>query len=371
MPADEAPRAEIAAKAAFDRVLYAQCWEDADILLEGLEVKPGDACLSVASAGDNSFALLTRDPARVLAVDLNPTQLSCVRLRAAAYRVLEHGPFLELMGSRPSTRRAALLARCRSLLDDPAERAFWEAREAEVERHGLGGIGRFEGYFRLFRRFVLPLIHGSATVAQLLAGSDRAAREAFWRDRWDGWRWRLLVRLFFSRFAMARLGREPAFFDHAKGSLSDQVMARARHAVTALDPADNPYLHWILTGRHGEALPVALRAANYDRIRANLDRLEIRLASVEEAAAGAERFDRYNLSDVFEYISEAGAQEVLARLAEQVRPGGRLLWWNMMVPRGVPPVLAGRLRPLDAEAARLHQAARAFFYSRLVLAEAA
>lgn len=370
MPAHDAARAEIAGRARFDRVLYAQCWEDADILLEGLDVQPGDSCLSVASAGDNSFALLTRNPSRVLAVDLSATQLSCVRLRAAAYRLLEHGPFLELMGSRPSNRRGELLARCRATLSNAEERAFWQARETEVERHGLGGIGRFEGYFRLFRRFVLPLVHGRATVADLLAGGDRAAREAFWRTRWDGWRWRLLVRLFFSRFTMARLGREPAFFDHAQGSLSAQVMAKARHAVTVLDPADNPYLHWILTGRHGETLPVALRAENFDLIRANIERLEIRHASVEEIAAGAERFHRYNLSDVFEYISDAGAERVLDDLARQALPGGRLLWWNMMVPRGVPPALAHRLHGLEAEATRLHRAARAFFYSRLMIVEA-
>ena len=41
-------------RAAFDLVRYANCWEDADILLEALAVKQGDRCLSIASAGDNS-----------------------------------------------------------------------------------------------------------------------------------------------------------------------------------------------------------------------------------------------------------------------------------------------------------------------------
>ena len=51
---------------------YAQCWEDADILLEALDIQPGDTCLSIASGGDNTLAMLGKGPERVIAIDLNP-----------------------------------------------------------------------------------------------------------------------------------------------------------------------------------------------------------------------------------------------------------------------------------------------------------
>ena len=105
----------IAARADFSAIRYAQCWEDADVLLEALDVRPGDVCLSIASAGDNALALLTRSPARVLALDLSPAQLACVELRVAAYRALEHPELLELIGSTPSRRRCMLYRRCRAL----------------------------------------------------------------------------------------------------------------------------------------------------------------------------------------------------------------------------------------------------------------
>src|SRR5829696_495365 len=92
-------KTEAAEKADFTGVRYAQCWEDADVLLEALDVRPGDTCLSIASAGDNALALLTRHPARVIALDLSPAQLACVELRVAAYRALRHGELLELIGS--------------------------------------------------------------------------------------------------------------------------------------------------------------------------------------------------------------------------------------------------------------------------------
>ena len=70
-----AMRSEAAARADFSAIRYAQVWEDADVLLAGLDVQPGDVCVSIASAGDNALALLTKDPSRVIALDLSPAQL--------------------------------------------------------------------------------------------------------------------------------------------------------------------------------------------------------------------------------------------------------------------------------------------------------
>ena len=92
---------DIAKRAKFDIIRYAQAWEDADILVAALRPKAGDTVVSIASAGDNALALLAEGPERVIAVDLNPVQLACVRMRVAMYRVLSHEHFLELMGSRP------------------------------------------------------------------------------------------------------------------------------------------------------------------------------------------------------------------------------------------------------------------------------
>src|SRR4051812_18109949 len=133
---------EVAARADFSGIRYAQCWEDADVLLDALNVRPGDVCLTIASAGDNALALLSRGPARVVAVDLSPAQLACLELRVAAYRRLTPPELLELIGSTPSGRRSLLYRRCRDLLS-PGACAFWDAHPVEVA-HGIGGAGKFE-----------------------------------------------------------------------------------------------------------------------------------------------------------------------------------------------------------------------------------
>src|SRR5688572_951417 len=80
-PARRVP-SEAAERADFRSLLrYGQCWEDADILVDGLGVGAGHTCLSIASAGENTLSLLSRGAARVVAIDLNPAQLAALELR--------------------------------------------------------------------------------------------------------------------------------------------------------------------------------------------------------------------------------------------------------------------------------------------------
>jgi S-adenosylmethionine-diacylglycerol 3-amino-3-carboxypropyl transferase len=359
-------RSAIEAQRAGARIRYAQCWEDADVLLEALDVQPGDVCLSIASAGDNTLALLTRNPARVVAVDYSAAQLNCLALRVAAYRRLEHAQLLELVGSRPSARRRALFERCRPELT-PEAAAFWDVRWPDAERWGIGGVGRFEAYLRLFRRWVLPCVHTGEAVRELLRPRAYECRRRFYAQRWHTLPWRFLLKTFFSQTVMARTGRDPSFFRYADGSVAAHVERRLAHALQELDPANNPYLHWIFTGRHGSALPLALRPQHFDTIRANLDRLEWREQSLDEFTRSGERVDACNLSDVFEYLSEAEHETAYGRLLDCARPGARLAYWNMMVPRAAPAALRRRVESRDTMAASLNRCAKAFFYSRFVL----
>jgi len=363
MPADISLRADASA------LRYAQCWEDADVLLAALDVRAGDNCVSIASAGDNTLALLAQDPRRVVAVDLNPAQIACLELRVSAYRNLSHAELLELNGSAPSRHRLDLYQLCRRDLSTES-RCFWDARPDAVAG-GIGAAGRFERYFSIFRERVLPLVHPKSVVDALLQGGTPSRREDFYIRTWNTWRWRLLFRIFFSRFVMARLGRDPSTFNYVNGAVAERLFDRTRHGLTAIDPADNPYLQWICSGRHLTALPFALRAENFEPIRARLDRLTWRCCTLEQYLEGVEpgSIDRFNLSDIFEYLSPRQYSRALEQLARAGRPGGRLVYWNMLAERHRPQWLSARLRPLADLARELHRKDRAFFYSDLVIEE--
>ena len=357
----------IAGRARFDIIRYAQVWEDADVLVAAMGPGAGRRFLSVCSAGDNALALLLLDPREVVAADLSATQLECLKLRLAAIAVLDHPEFLELMGARPSGRRAALLRRATSGMESgPA--ALWSSLEEGIVRHGAGGVGKFERYFRIFRRAVLPLIHSRRTVEGVFEPRDEAGRRDFFDRRWDGWRWRTATGLFFSRTVMGRLGRDPAFFDHVGGSPGEHVRWKVRYAATVQDPSANPYMHWILAGTHGRELPLAWRESSYATLRERAGRITAVLGPVDTAAAGP--FDGFNLSDIFEYMTPGEAEAAYGRLLALAAPGGRLVYWNMMVPRRVPAALAGKVRRLVEAERDLAARDKAFFYSDLVVEEA-
>ena len=361
---------EIQSRADFSAIRYAQCWEDADILVKALDVA-GRECLSIGSAGDNSFALLARGAKRVTAVEMNPAQVACIELRRAAYLHLEHAEILELLGSRACKDPAVHYHKLRGHLPEPARRV-WEDGFS-LTRGGLGAAGKFENYFRLFRERVLPLAHSRARVDGLLASKSRAEREEFYQRQWNNWRWRLIFKVFFSRRMMGRLGRDPEFFKYVDGNVAERILARARHALCVLDPAQNPYLHWILRGHHGGVLPLALRQESFAPIRQALleDRLRVVHASLEECLEQEPevKYDAFNLSDIFEYMSETAFHGLLDKIVAASRNGARLAYWNMLAPRSRPAALANRLHSLDGLSAALLDEDRAFFYSRFVVEE--
>ena len=353
----------------FSGIRYAQCWEDADILLEALDVRPGHTCVSIASAGDNVMSLLSQAPGHVVALDLSWAQIACLELRVAAYQELKHAELLELIGSSPSRRRQTLYQRCRSLLSGDARR-FWDANSDAIVQ-GIGHAGKFERYLALFRERLLPMVHARATVYELLTPHDRSERESFYDDDWNSWRWRLLLSLFTSRLFLGRLGRDPQFFRYAERPSEPQITARLRHAMTVLRPTENPYLQWILTGRHVSAFPHALREENFEAIRCNLDRLEWRRQSLEAYIESIEAasIDCCNLSDVFEYVSLDDYHRSLDALARVARTGCRLAYWNLFATRRRPANMADRLRSLEPLASELHGRDKAFFYGAFVIEE--
>jgi S-adenosylmethionine-diacylglycerol 3-amino-3-carboxypropyl transferase len=357
---------EAEAKADFSHVRYAQCWEDAGILTEALQIEPHHACLAIASAGDNALALLAGSPRSVIAIDLSSAQLACLELRVAAYRALDDDDLLRFTGARPAWNRATLYRLCRPHLSHAA-RAFWDARPVDIA-NGFYSAGRFERYLHLFRTQMLPLVHGEATIASLLARKDRDERAWFYETIWDTWRWRATFGLFFSKVVMSALGRDPRFFDYAHGDLPAHLRERIRHAFVELDPSANPYLHWILRERFGDSLPFALRPANVAAIRRNLDRLSWEACSLESfLARGGPPIDRFALSDVFEYTSAERYEALLQALARRSAPAARLAYWNMLVRRTRPDALAASIVPDIARSRNLHERDNTFFYSRFVI----
>jgi S-adenosylmethionine-diacylglycerol 3-amino-3-carboxypropyl transferase len=308
-------------------------------------------------------------PRKVLAIDRNPAQLAALELRVAAFRELQHPELLALIGSVETRSRINLYRRCRKHLSIAA-RNYWDQCPKLIEA-GIGSAGTLENYLRIFRTRVVGLIHNRRSIEQLFTKKPPAERRHFYESHWNNFRWQVLFRIFFSRFVMGKLGRDPRLFRYVQGGVAETLLQRMRYAMTELEPSTNPYLRWIFEGQHRDgALPFALRAENFEAIRDHLDRLEWRCSSLEEfLEKSPDTFDAFNLSNIFEYISVESYERLLYQLVRAANPNARLAYWNLLVPRSRPESLGALLNPLKEISESLFARDKAFMYGAFVVEE--
>ena len=357
---------QVASSAAFDFVRYASVWEDADILCKALSPRAkGGRLLSIASSGDNALALLTLDPKEVVAADLNPAQLACVELRMAAFRQLKDSALPGFLGVEPDAGR---LGRYDGLRKDlsPRARDWWDAHPSEIEG-GLIHAGKFERYLLFFGRVLLPLLQPGPWRKALLRSGDPAEQEAIYESGWNHPAWRGFFRLFFSRPVMGAFGRDQAFFKQVQGLVGRRILARTRHALCALPAKSNPYLQYITTGNFpAAALPLYLRPKARALIRKRLGRMTLFQGPIQQAPG---KFDGFNLSDIFEYMSQEESAAVYAAIVKRAQPKARLAYWNLLIQRHCP-LPKSKARHLPSLSAALYAQDKAWFYQDFVVDEA-
>lgn len=314
-----------------DYIRYANCWEDADILMKGLDLKSGDRVLSIASAGDNSFSMLAYDPEIVIAVDINSAQLNLIELKKAAFKALDYETFLKFIGFNNCHTRWQIFLEIKNYMPDEAVN-FWFDRKSEIE-DGIIYQGKFEKYFILFHKKILPLIHTKKRIAQLFKKKDTHQQQYFMANQWNNTRWRMLFKMFFSKFVMGKFGRDPEFLKEVEIPVSTFIFNKAQKHLSSVNCQENYFLQFILTGKFNTKLPHYARKENFEKIKSRIDKLIAYNGLVEDAFKDFSHFNKFNLSNIFEYMDPKLFEIVSSNLIENGEPGSRYAYWNLMVPR--------------------------------------
>jgi len=352
-------------KVAFDLIRYANCWEDANVLLEALDPKPGSRILSIASAGDNSFSLLTTDPELVVAIDVNKIQLHLIELKKACLQQLEYEEILQFLGFRPAANRMETFNRLKPALPEDA-RMYWENNPKSIEA-GIITQGKFEKYFQLFTGKILPWIHPKKRVEKLLEPKSAEEQQAYYYKHWNSWRWRMLFRIFFSKRVMGKYGRDPEFLKEVTVNVGETIFQKAAIHLQSTAAQNNFMLRFNLTGSFGNLLPHYLQPENVVKIKANLHKLEIREGYAEAAIAEFGRFQCMNLSNIFEYMNPELFAATAQKLVDSTEKGGRIAYWNLMVPRQVSALFPEQVTCLETLSRSLSEKDKGFFYSRSIV----
>lgn len=361
---------EIQERASFNILRYSNCWEDAEVLLEALNVQKNASCLSIASAGDNSLALLTKNPALVIAIDISPAQLSLLELKKIAIAELDYEKYLGFMGYHSiNNHRKQTYQRLEKYLSSESRDFF--SNNLNLIHSGIIHQGKFERYFHFFRKYLLPMIHNKKTILSLLKDKNQQERFSYYNKNWNTLSWRLSFRLFFNRFIMGKLGRDSEFFRYVdKFIISQELFKRTEYALTTLPTNDNPYLKYILTGDYGEILPYYIREGNYDIVKENIDKLKLNKTDINNFLTHNDiLFDAYNLSDIFEYMDERTFYNISEKIILHSKKSTRIAYWNMLVHRKISDIKSDKIQYLKELSERLFKKDRAFFYKSFYVEE--
>ena len=352
------------------KIRYSNCWEDTDVILAAINAKPNGNYISIASAGDNTLALLTADPDNVLAVDMNPSQIAALEIRKAAFQILEYDDLLKFVGVKLCKNRLGIYVKLRHSLSANS-RYYWDKNPLFIEE-GLIHCGRVESYLKKFRTWILPFLISKKKRRRLFhphPGSDHPLS----KEDLSSWRWHLFTRLFFSKLYLAKmdLGRSKFSYQQIKKDIAGMVLERIQNALTAGTSASNPYLEYVMRGNYVDTLPYYLEQPNFEKIRVNLPKLQVFTGSLEQCLRERSDglFDGFNLSDIFEYMDAAQFKNAFTQIVERSRAGARIVYWNNLIER-VPEFIPERIKLLNDIAAELFKNNRSFFYASLVIAEA-
>jgi S-adenosylmethionine-diacylglycerol 3-amino-3-carboxypropyl transferase len=336
---------------AFKGLVYPQIWEDPEVDLKALQLKPGACMIAIASGGCNVLSYLTADPASILAVDLNRAHVALTRLKLAAARQLpSHEAFFRFFGDADARANVTAYRRFLRLAIDPETRRYWEGRslfgrrrislfKRDIYRHGL--LGAFIGTAHLVAR-----LHGANPRKMLEAQSLAEQKEIFDAVLAPLFERRLVRWLTSKKTSLYGLGIPPAQYEAlqtAGGGTMAAVLRQRLERLACAFPFQENYFAWQAFGRsYGSSsdgpLPPYLRRQNFEVIRARADRVAVVRSSITETLRKQPpgSLDAYILLDAQDWMTDAQLNALWEEITRTARRDARVIFRTAAEPSLLP-----------------------------------
>jgi S-adenosylmethionine-diacylglycerol 3-amino-3-carboxypropyl transferase len=364
----------------FSGLVYPQIWEDPEVDMQAMRLSEGHRVVTIASGGCNVLAYLTRSPAHIDAVDLNPHHVALNRLKLAALANLpDADAFTRFFSGRAEGGNAAAYDRFVAPCLDAATRRYWGGRDLAGRRR----VAVFDRNF--YRTGLLGLCIRAGHVAARLHGVNPAEiieartlrdQRRFFEDRLRPLFSSPLIRLATrSKASLFGLGIPPAQYDAlgAGAPTMAEVLCRRVEKLACDFPLRTNYFAWQAFARRypqpGEAaLPAYLEPANHAVLKANAGRVAVHHKRFDELLAGkpAASVDRFVLLDAQDWMTDAQLDALWRQITRTAAPGARVIFRTAdepsLLPGRVDPTLLAQWRYEDAESRRLSAEDRSAIY---------
>lgn len=338
---------------------YANCYEEFDVLLA---TASGGRYLSVCSGFDNTLALLITNPQKIYTFDYNIVQIYFAKLKLVAFKILTYPEVLLFLGLNSNkSQRIKLYEKLKPYLEQEVKTYF--DNHLEMIEEGLIFAGKFEYYLQKFHKYILPLVNSKKTINQFMNASTIEEQREIYQKKFNNLFFKLLFKIFFSKKVMAKLGREKSYFAYANIPLSKTLKNRIDLGFNNVLNQDNFFMQYIIEGTF-KTLPTYLQEKNFEIIKNNLDKIEFIHGDIykvfEITKEKQLKFDFFNLSDIFEYMSEEQTLKHEEMIAQMANLQAKVVFWNMIVPRKFQTSLFKELKSYE-----LFLKEKPFFYQKL------
>lgn len=314
-------------------VVYSNVWEDPELNRVSLKVKPGQNVLSITSGGCNSLSLLLEDPAKLISIDLNPAQLAMLDFKRAAIMELSYDEFIDSMGTpflfkeaKPAEYRIELYNRIKKHMPQYAV-DFWAENQQQI-RDGIMMCGKVEKFFKIYRT-LLGFLYSKEDLMSLFKADNldqqRERYAAFRKKRWNA-----LHRLLLNRGVLSLVKGAHSFAQVDFEDFATNLNQKRTLGMTRFFNPDNYFMCLLMLGGHfhEKGMSPYLLRENYPKLQKNIDKLEIFKGTIGEVLKkdGSGSYDRFNLSNIFEWMTNEVFNGIIREVLDLARPGSRLAW---------------------------------------------
>ncbi len=364
----------------FQGFVYNQIWEDPVVDLAALDLKSDHRVITIASGGCNVLNYMAADPAKIIAVDLNPNHIALTKLKLAALENLpSHDTFFRFFGqANDKANRAAYDKYLRPKLDAET-RHYWE-KDRPLRGRRINMFGKNLYRYGLLGRFIgilhaVAKLHGKKLEPILAARTPEEQRRLFERDIAPLFDYKSIKLLSKSPVSLYALGIPPAQYDELVASGDPVAVLRERVERLACDfPIQENYFAWQAFGRgydieHREAVPAYLQRETYDFIRTRTNKVEVHHASLTDflQAQAPGSLHRYVLLDAQDWMNQDQITALWREIDRTAHIGDarvifRTAGPDSPLPRKLPPEVLAPWTYLEAESRAWHAKDRSSIY---------
>lgn len=317
-----------------DRVRYSLVWEGSETLYKGLDIQTSDKVLVITSAGCNVLNALLKDPAELVAIDLNPVQNCLLKLKLHIIEHHDHLVFRGLMGFDGRHGVDKAWAAISGTLEADRQ-AYWSSFFHD-NPDGIIMAGKLEKYLTGFIGSLESSVQEN--LRTLTTFTDIGQQQKFFMEELHGTSFRPRFIEYFDRQNLSK-GRDPRLFRYAGESGGESFYLRLMQQMGSQLAGDNFFFRFFFFGPlqlPESILPPCYRKENFLRLKEMLPKLKIVNGEAIDYLLSEEgrQINKASLSNIFEYTSEQEFRAVCHTLFEDPCRKLRAVFWNLLQDQG-------------------------------------